>query len=461
MNLGMKLRFAACLAIGLLAVAPACAQSFGAAKEKVTLQRKLPALVHLSGESIAVRVTGSFEQSALTRDLKAALLAELLKDDSHLKEDDNNPSSEIVCRITNYSHPPPTQTQRPTYLMGKNMPTEQTFTRFTGTLAVSFEAKTGSGKTLTSDNVTSRFDREFDSSGNLSSEGVKGTFSSAWKRLKGGADSEDLNGPTDSEMRAYLMQDAVEKIAEHVVNTDEKVEIFLAKQKGALEEGDKQAVAGLWERALETFETAQPSPKPEEDAYRLYNTGVAYEALAYQAEDPKAAMKFLDEAAIDYGKAIDAKKGEHYFLEPQRRIEEAIAHYKQLADEKEAAAKAAEPPPPPPSSVAVAGNGKPGAPGSGAKPAAIVKALTNTQVIAMVKSGMDDDTVAQAIRAAKAVSFDLTPAGQQALSGGGVSPQVLTAMKTRAARLPTTNATHSTATHTATTHTASTTAAPK
>jgi hypothetical protein len=183
---------------------------------------------------------------------------------------------------------------------------------------------------------------------------------------------------------------------------------------------------------------------------------VAYEALAYQAEDPKAAMKFLDEAAINYGKAIDAKKGEHYFLEPQRRIEEAIAHYKQLADEKEAAAKAAEPPPPPPPSTAVAGNGKPGVAGPGAKTAATVKALTNAQVIAMVKSGMDDDTVVQAIRAAKAVSFDLTPAGLQALSGGGVSPQVVAAMKTRAARPHT-----ATTTHTATTHTTSAPAAPK
>ena len=62
----------------------------------------------------------------------------------------------------------------------------------------------------------------------------------------------------------------------------------------------------MWERALETFETATPNPKPTEDAYRLYDTGVAYEALAYKAEDPKAAMKYLDEAAIDYGKAIDA-----------------------------------------------------------------------------------------------------------------------------------------------------------
>ncbi len=455
MNRGMKLQIAACLSIGLLAAASAGAQSFGAAKEKVTLVRKLPAIVHLNGPTIGVRVTGRYDQSTMTRDFKALLLAELLKDNPQLKEDETSPSVDIACRITDYAHPEPTVTMRPTYLFGKNMPTEQAYTRVTGALAVSFDVKTGDGKTLTSDNVIAKYDQEFDSAGNLSSAGVKGTVTNAWKRLKGGDPDEALDGPTDSQMRTNLMQAAVQLVAEHLVNTNESVEVYLARQRGALEEGDKQAVAGLWEKALETFETAPPFPKPEEDAYRLYNIGVAYEALAYQAEDPKAAMKYLDEAAIDYGKAIDAKKGEHYFLEPQRRIQDAIAHYKELEDEKEQEAKAAEPPPPPPPPVdTVPVSAKPGAPGPGAKPAA-PKGLTNAQVIAMVKSGMDDDTVAQAIRSAKAVSFDLTPAGQQALTGGGVSPAVLAAMKARSARP------HTAATHTVAAHTAATPAAPK
>ncbi len=175
------------------------------------------------------------------------------------------------------------------------------------------------------------------------------------------------------------MVDAVQQIAEHIVTTNETLEVFLARQKGALDDGDKQAAAGLWERALETFETAPPLPKPDEDAYRLYNIGVAYEALAYQAEDEKAAMKILDQAAINYGKAIDAKPGEKYFLEPQKRIETAIAHYKELEEEKK----------PKPVAVAAA---QPKPASSGGKTSA-VKALTNAQVIAMVKSGMDDDTV--------------------------------------------------------------------
>jgi tetratricopeptide (TPR) repeat protein len=252
-------------------------------------------------------------------------------------------------------------------------------------------------------------------------------------------------------MRANLMQEAVQLIAEHIVNTNETVQVYLARERGALEEGDKQAATGLWEKALETFETAPPFPKPEEDAYRLYNIGVAYEALAYQAEDPKAAMKYLDEAAIDYGKAIDAKKGEHYFLEPQRRIQDAIAHYKELEDQKEQAAKAAEPPPAPPAPPApapaatVAVNVKPATPGSAAKPAA-PKGLTNAQVIAMVKAGMDDDTVAQTIKVAKVVSFDLTVAGQKALASSGISPKVLAAMKARTAVRPHTVTAHATTT---------------
>ncbi len=96
------------------------------------------------------------------------------------------------------------------------------------------------------------------------------------------------------------------------------------------------------ERALETYETAPPFPKPEDDAYRLYDIGVAYEALAYQSEDQKATMKYLDQAAINYGKAIDAKPDEKYFVEPQKRIETAIAHYKELDMEKQRAVAKAD-----------------------------------------------------------------------------------------------------------------------
>lgn len=373
------------------------AQSFGAAKEKVTLMRKLPALVHLNGSSIGVKVSGGTPDVA--RDLQSLLEAELLKDDPQLRVEENNASAWIVCRITDFAHPQPTVTMRPNLAAGKNGPKELPYIRVTGSLTVAFQAKGSGGQTITSDNVSVHYDKEFDSAGNSASEGVKGTMTSAWKRVTGGAGSEDLNPPTDAELRSHLELQVVREIAQHVVNTSEAVEVYLAKQHGALDEGDKAAVAGLWERALETFETATPNPKPAEDAYRLYNTGVAYEALAYKAEDPKAAMKDLEEAAINYGKAIDSRPGEKYFLEPQRRIEEAIAHYRRLEE-------ARHPAPAPPPAATTAESNPSAAP-------AIAKALTNTQVIAMVKSGMDDETVSQAIRVAKATNFDLTTTGRR------------------------------------------------
>jgi len=95
-----------------------------------------------------------------------------------------------------------------------------------------------------------------------------------------------------------------------------------------------------------------------------------------------------------------------------------------------------------------------GGAGTVAKPGA-GKALTNEQVIAMVKAGMDDDTVAQAIRSAKAVSFNLTAEGQKALTDGGASSTVLAAMKTRA------TTTHTAPAHTTTSHPAGGNTAPK
>ncbi len=412
-----------CLCTGALGAATSQAQSFGAQKEKVTLHRKLPALIHLTGSSVKVVVPGQDTAGDVSYDLQALLETELLKDDPSLHVEANNPDITITCNITGYYHPAPTVTNRPSMTLTGYQ--NQNFTRVNGSLQVSFQVRNATGHQLIGDNVEAKYDEEFDAMGNSTSKGVKGSFSGTFKRLKGGS-SEEMNQPTDAELRSKLLLDAVQQIAEHVVNTNESLEIFLAKEKGPLEEGDKLAETDLWERALETFETAPQSPKQDEDAYRLYDIGVAYEALAYQADDTKMAMKYLDQAAINYGKAVDDKPTEKYFLEPQKRIETAIAHYKDLEEEnkpKPAPVVVANVPPP-----AAGGATKPGGP----------KALTNDQVIAMVKSGMDDDTVMLTVRTAKVINFDLTAAGQQQLSGGGVSAPVLTAMKLRAARKPAT-----------------------
>jgi hypothetical protein len=229
-----------------------------------------------------------------------------------------------------------------------------------------------------------------------------------------------------------LIQEAAQQIAAHLVNTTEQVDVYLAKG-GGLDQADKLMEEKLWTRALEQLETMKPFASPDEDAYRLYDLGVVNEALAYQSEDLQKARKDLQEASIDYGKAIDGKPIEKYFLEPQNRIDTALAHYKVLGDQKapaESSAAATST-----RSVSTSSTTTKAAPGPAA---ALSDALTNEQVISMVSAGMDDANILDTIQHAKAVNFDLSVQGQVDLSKNKVSGRIITAMKARA-RAPATH----------------------
>ena len=247
-----------CLGAGALAAAALHAQKFGASKEKVTLQRKLPALIHLPGETIKVTVTSADEDGALPYDFQALLETELLKDDPNLRDDDN-PATQIICQITDYSHPDPTYRTRaaPGIAFGsggidltKSATKTAQFERITGQLNVSFQAKDANGHMLISDNISSSFDGEYDSEGNSTSHGMMGELTGRFSHMKGGAKSEDLNPPTPAELRSRLIIDAVQQIAEHLVDTDETVDAFwrvrMARSKKAIRRPKPGSGSALW-----------------------------------------------------------------------------------------------------------------------------------------------------------------------------------------------------------------------
>ena len=224
-----------------------------------------------------------------------------------------------------------------------------------------------------------------------------------------------------------MLQKIAFQVAARLVNTDEPVEIYLAK--GKLDDANKLAEAGLWTRDLETLETMTPFPNAQDEAYRLYNIGVANEALAYQTDDHAAAKKFLEEAAINYGKAIDGKPSEKYFLEPQKRIESGIAYYKKLEDRQ--LAEKREPVKQDLKTSEKKDNVKlPLTPASSKEP----DPLTNEKVVEMFSSGVDESSILAAISSAKAVQFDVTPDGLIALAKAGIKGKIPTAMRDRAHR---------------------------
>jgi hypothetical protein len=447
------------LMAGICLSSQAFGQGFGSSKTKITLHRKLPPVAHLNGTAIEVQVTGHNVQTGDASDLRNMLEAELLKDDHRLRSEDKHPDSLIVCNITEYVPPTAQTSTRSTYAPGSKKPQQEQVTRYSGILKLAYTAKDArSGRTLDSYNVTAKYDDEFNQYGSTN-KGITESLSTGWNKLKHGKFTPD-KPPTAGELRDVLFSDAVSQIASRLVNTDEPVEVLLAR--GKLDDANKLAESGLWTRNLETLETTTPFLNKEDDAYRLYNIGVAYEALAYGSEDSKAAQKYLQEAAINYGKAIDDKPAEKYFMEPQKRIDTAIAHYKTLRDQPKTVA--ASDTSNAPSSDDTAKSAKSGrgstttgttkttaskstpsttgtqtvaksvAPPAAKKPSG--PPLTNDQVIQMVKAGLDEDNVIDTIKNAGSVNFDLSVDGQVKLAQNGVKGKILTAMKTKARQSP-------------------------
>jgi hypothetical protein len=400
------------------------AQNFGnliVNRKKIVLQRKLPPTGHIEGTTFNVVVTAAGLQQDLPTDLKSTLESLLIRDDSRLRTEDTHPDTVISCRITSYSQPQPQHTSQAVLAPGaKGGMQNEDMQRVTGVLTVSFQAKDRSGHSLAADNVTAKFDEEYSATG--VQQGVLHSMTHTVTHLtKGGQD--DDTPPTPVELHDRLIQQAAQQIASHLVNTTEQVDVYLAKG-GGLDQANKLMDQKLWSRALEQLETMKPFPKPEEDAYRLYDLGVVNEAMGYAAEDVQKARKDLQEASIDYGKAIDAKPTEKYFLEPQNRIDTALAHYKTIGDQKAPVEASASTTPTRTSSASSTGTKT----ASGAP----ADALTNDQVISMVSAGLDEANIIDTIKHAKAVNFDLSVQGQVDMSKSKVTGPVITAMKARA-----------------------------
>jgi hypothetical protein len=403
------------------------AQNFGNLidRKKVVLQRKLPPTGHIEGTTFTVVVDAKGMQSDIAPDLKSTIESLLIRDDPRVRSDDQHPETVISCRVTSYATPQPQFTSQPVLVKGgmQNQPME----RVTGLLTVAFQAKDHTGRSLAADNVTAKFDQEYSASG--AQEGITHSITHTVSHLTKGASADDTP-PTPIELHDRLIQQAAQQIASHLVNTTEQVDVYLARGS-KLDEAVKLMEEKLWSRALEDLETMRPFITPDEDAYRLYDLGVVNEAMGYAAENVQNARKDLQEASIDYGKAIDAKPTEKYFLEPQNRIDTALAHYKTLGDQK-APVEATAPAVPVRTTPAAHSTAMP------ASAAASSGAMTNDQVVSMVAAGLDEANVIDTIQHAKSVNFDLSVQGQVDLSKNKVSGRIITAMKTRA-RAPATH----------------------
>jgi len=445
-------------------------------KKTIILHRKLPAAVKLTGISTfsVVGNAKSKDQADVAQNLSDILVTEIQKDDRRLQEEKNNADLVISCTITHYEVPPPqTSTRTESVLQNGHMvQVPKQYYRLTGELEVAYQAKDRkTGKVLDSQNLNAKYNREFESGTNEATDkSLTSKMADPFKKLAGKKVEDTGAPPTPLELRELLIHQVVSQIASRLVSTDEPVQVLLAHGK-QLDSVNKLAESAMWQRYLEALETTTPFPDPRDDAYRLYNIGVANEALAYQTEDRKAASTLLQDAAINYGKAIDQRPDEKYFLEPQNRIETAITYYKKLG---ETAPTTAAADPPLARSTAVTKNAAPstslnnssaaksstshsstksstasttassssgssagGSSTAGKTPAKNASstppppALTNQKIIDMLKGGVDEENIIATIREAPNVQFDLSPDGQINLAQNGVKGKLLAAMRER------------------------------
>jgi hypothetical protein len=450
------------------------AQGFGTLinKKTIKLQRKLPAAVRLPGGAIDVKVLSHDAAYAnLTQTLSDLLTAELQKNDQHIHVEKNAPDAIITCTILAFQTPPPVPFMRTevVFQKKKGVPEQpRQYYKVTGEVDVSYQARSANSKILDTDDVMDKYSENFEAGTNAADgESIASKVTNPFKRLAGKKSDETYGPPTPTELRQILLTRVAKQIAARLVNTDEIVEVPLAR--GKLSDTDKLAESKLWSRYVETLEMMTPFPSPIDDAYRQYNIGVGYEAMGYQTEDHAAAKKLLDKAAIAYGRAIDAKPQEKPFIDAQQRIETGEAQYRKLVAgvrTAEAAPPISNPPansapsssvpaaattmksaasPKPPSTTtrgaSASGSSSKSSSGTGpaptpngpstttAKPAPV---LTNDDIIRMAKNGVDEASIIGAIRDAGAVNFDLTPDGLIKLASSGVKGNLVTAMRDKA-----------------------------
>lgn len=413
-------------ALGWLVGADASAQfrkGFSQQLLEVTLTRTKPPRVYLMKTAIAVQVTSQAQRPGVPERLATALESELISNDPRLKPQKTSPETVIVCNIgrletdqksesrtVNVSRQVGTERvwnekkkaydEKPVYKMVQET---QNYLVVTGDISISYQTRDqASGAVLDSDTFNPSYRQEF----------VNG-----------------IGAPSSSDVEQNLIQSTIRQIVPRLAPTKEAIKVQLGRPNDPVDNLNKLGEAGLWTRMLEQLESMPALKESGKDAYRQYNIGVAYEAVGYQAADAASAKKFLEQAAIQYGKALEMKPDEKYFREPQTRIAGAIAAYKTLEDQMASYQK-----------VISEAAAQLQARAEGARSLEAAKqvpaksddgALDNSQIIDLVKGGLDEENLLAAIKDAKTVKFDLSAQGLKELLANKVPNRVITAMRTK------------------------------
>jgi hypothetical protein len=362
------------------------AQGFGTLrKRKITLEVRRPAAVRLANTSVAVKGEVTSNQYAPPlRPLVAMFETELVSNERTLvKKPEPQAEWVIGLQITGYSLPAPVRRVQ------KNNKTSTTYVKWSGSLKVAYQVIDKSGRVHDADNVSTSYEKEFEQA----PAATNASTTSAIAGLLGGASKPNDATPKNAEdVQQILIKDIVRQIEQNVGNTTQTIEPQVAGGDDNLNRAADYMDKRLWARAIEQLEKTPAYPKPDQESYRQYDLGLAYEAMSYDSKTYSEQKANLFKAQEYYDKALELNERERYFLDTVARTKETIARYRTLdLQQREDASKQAQ---------QVAGNTP--APTPAPKPA---RATTVSDVIEMFTAGVPHESIIEIIRSSP-VEFD-------------------------------------------------------
>ncbi len=399
----------------MLAPLPAIAgEGFGMTvftKKVATLTRVNPPKVYLMGTRIAVKATGQNPQYAdVASRIQSQLESELLNNDNRLTSDSSHPQTMIDVAVTQNEYAESWDTRRMTQSrkVGKDSKGKAIYQDYD----VDVKFKTVKYHFTSTYKVTDLAQRR-----NLDSDSVQSNFEKSFQEGNGAPDQGNLEN--------IGVQMVVNRVVTNLTPTRERIGVLLPK--GSLENYIRLAEANLWNKYLEALEGLPQKAKAEDEAYRKYAIGTAYEALGYSAETEDTTLKYLEQAADYYNQALESNPQEKFFSQgydsivaskktasPLERVRSALVSYRKLKEFKDHYAE---------TQVAAAAAPVDSVPGG--KSLAEPGAMNNASVIKMVRAGLSEDIILTSINSAAKHSFDVSPDGLVALSESQVNPRII------------------------------------
>jgi tetratricopeptide (TPR) repeat protein len=355
-------------------------------KKNLELQTRQPAIVRLANTAVAFKGSVTSQQY---RDVEAPLLAtletELISNERTLVKKDNPAEAAWILnlKVTGYALPPP---QVRSGMSGK---TPVTYNHWNGSLNVAYEVLDHNGRVHDANNVSYRYDKEYEAS---QTSPNKSKFTIPLPGRKSGVN--EVIPHSQEDVKQILVKEVVHQIAEKLGNTTKTVEVQVAGGDEHLNRAAEFMDKRLYSRALEELEKTPEFAKPEEEAYRQYDLGLAYEAMSYEAKTSADQRANIFKATEYYDKALELHPKEKYFVETVARTKDAIARYKALDSMHQEDQKRQKDP------VAKTADATP-APSSAAR----VKTIGVGDVIEMYSAGVTSDQIIDIIRNSR-VEFD-------------------------------------------------------